>query len=101
MPKNKEYMRDYRLTKEGLRKRHQQEDNDAYLFDVEYEKLKAEQEQADKEYEEAREDYLEITEELRDEMLNGTASDSDMARFMTALTTKGVQLQEEQERLQD
>ena len=88
------------LTEEGLRARHRKEDSDAYLFDVEYEKLKKEREETEKELEQAREEYLRVSEELRQEMINGTASDAAMERFSAVLTERGVQLQQEQEQLQ-
>lgn len=91
-----------RLTSEDIKKKlRQNEESDAYMFDVEYQKLKLEQERLEEEYEREREKYLRISEELREEMLNGTASEADMARFMSALTDKGVELQQEQARMQE
>ena len=89
-----------KLTSEDIKKKFQQEESDAYLFDVEYEKLKAEQEKLAEQYSEQREKYLKITEQLRNEMSEGTASEADMARFMAVLTDRGVELQEQQEELQ-
>ena len=88
------------LTKEEMRRKHQHEESDAYLFDVEYDKLKKEEERLEKEYQREREEYRRITEDLRREMMNGTASEADMARFMSALTDRGVQLQQQQEKMQ-
>lgn len=88
------------LTNEEIQKRHRREDGDAYMFDVEYEKLKKEREEAEREYEKARDEYVRITKELREEMINGTASQSDMSRFMSALTDRGVQLQQQQAQMQ-
>ena len=76
-------------------------DSDAYLFDVEYEKLRAEQEAAQREIEQAREELQRITEELRQEMYDGTASEADMARFMAVLTDRGAQLQKQQEKMRE
>ena len=90
-----------KLTKAELERRHKKEDSDAYLFDVEYEKLKKEQEAAEREYEEARQEYMRISKQLQDEMANGTASDADMARFMAVLTNRGVQLQQEQQKMSE
>lgn len=89
------------LTSEDIKRRLRESGSDAYLFDVEYEKLKKEEERLQAEYEREREKYLKITEQLRQEMLNGTASDADMARYMSALTDKGVQLQQQQQKMQD
>ena len=88
------------LTNEEIKKKHKQEDGDGYLFDVEYEKLKKEREEAEREYKAARDEYYKITEELRQEMANGTASETDMARFMAILSERGVQLQQQQEQMQ-
>lgn len=89
------------MTAEQMKRKHKAEDSDAYLFDVEYEKLKKEREEADKKYEQARKEYMRISEELRSEMENGTASDADMARFTAILTQRGVQLQQEQAKMQE
>lgn len=89
------------MTEEELKRRHKEEDSDAYLFDVEYEKLKKEREEAEEKYEQAREKYMKTTEELRKEMMNGTASEADVSRFMAMLTDRGVQLQEEQAKMED
>ena len=83
---------------ERLLRRHQ--DDDAYLFDVEYEKLKKENEKLRAEYEKARQEYLKISEQLRREMENGTASASAQERFMAMLSERGVQLQQQQEEAQ-
>lgn len=99
--KGKYGTRSARLTEEGVKRRYKKADGDGYLFDVEYEKLKHEREEAERKYEQAREDYMRITEELREEMANGTASDADMARFMAVLTNRGVQLQQEQKKMQE
>ena len=93
--------KDARLTEDQMKKRHKQEDGDAYLFDVEYEKLKKEREDAREEMEKAREEYMRVSEQLRQEMINGTASDTAVARFMSALTDRGVQLEQQQEKLQE
>ena len=87
------------MTEEEMRRKHKKEDSDAYLFDVEYEKLKKEREEAEREMEQARDEYVKVSEELRQEMMNGTASESDMSRFMAVLTERGVQLQQQQEQL--
>ena len=89
------------LTQEQIRRRHRAVDGDAYIFDVEYEKLKKEEERLQRQYEREREEYLRVTEQLRQEMANGTASDADMARYMAALTDRGVQLERQQQRMQD
>ena len=93
--------KDVRLTEDQMRKKHKQEDGDAYLFDVEYEKLKKEREEAREEMEKAREEFMRVSEQLRQEMINGTASDTAVARFMSALTDRGVQLEQQQEKLQE
>lgn len=93
--------RSARLTEDRLKKRVKEQDGDGYLFDVEYEKLKKEREETEKKYEQAREEYLRITEELRKEMMNGTASETDVARFMAALTNRGVQLEQQQQKIQE
>ena len=90
-----------RLTTEEMKKRYKKEDGDGYLFDVEYEKLKAEREEAEREYEQAREEYMRVSDQLRQEMMNGTASEADMSRFMAVLTNRGVQLQQEQQQMQE
>lgn len=102
MPKEKPY-RKKRLTKEELEARLSKggSDSDTYIFDVEYQKLKEERERVRREYERERERYLRISEDLRREMVNGTASDADMARYMSALTTRGVALGQEQQKLQE
>ena len=84
---------------ESLVKRKQ--NDDSYIFDVEYQKLQAENEKLREEYERAREEYVRITDELRKEMENGTASEADEARFMAMLSERGVQLQSEQKKLED
>lgn len=89
------------LTQEELERRHRKEDSDAYLFDVEYEKLKKEREEAEEEYAKARDEYVRISKELREEMVNGEVSDAEMSRFMAMLTDRGVQLQEEQVKAQE
>ena len=89
------------LTSEDIKRRLREGGSDAYLFDVEYEKLKKEKERLQAEYEREREKYLKITEQLRQEMLNGTATDADMARYMSALTDRGVQLQQQQQKMQE
>lgn len=89
------------MTEEELKRKHKKEDSDAYLFDVEYEKLKKEREEAEKEYAKARDEYIRISKELREEMANGTVTDSEMARFMAVLSDRGVQLQEEQVKAQE
>lgn len=89
------------LTEEEIKRRHRSADSDAYMFDVEYEKLKKEEERLQAEYEREREKYLRITEQLRQEMSNGTASDADMARYMAMLTDRGVQLQQQQQKMQE
>lgn len=94
------YSKNVKLTNEELKKRFREE-SDAYLFDVEYEKLKAEREKVEEKYAKAREDYLRITEQLRQEMSEGAASEADMARFMAVLTDRGVQLQQKQAELED
>lgn len=88
------------LTSEEMEAKYKKNDGDGYLFDVEYDKLKQEREKIEKEYADEREEYLRITEQLRAEMLNGTASESDVSRFMTALTNKGVELEQQQQDLQ-
>ena len=94
------YSKNHKLTQEDIKKRLQREDSDAYLFDVEYQKLKAEQERLAEEYAREREEYLRISEELRQEMSDGTATDADMARFMAVLSDRGVELQERQQKMQ-
>lgn len=94
------YSKNHKLTQEDIKKRLQREDSDAYLFDVEYQKLKAEQERLAAEYAREREEYLRISEELRQEMSDGTATDADMARFMAVLSDRGVELQEQQQKMQ-
>lgn len=89
------------LTQAELERRHRQEDSDAYLFDVEYEKLKKEREEAEEEYAKARDEYVRLSKELREEMVNGEVSDAEMGRFMAMLTDRGVQLQEEQVKAQE
>lgn len=89
-----------KLTSEDIKRRHKKLDGDAYIFDVEYEKLKKEQERLEREYEHEREEYLRISEELRREMMNGTATEQDMTRFMAALTDKGVMLEQQQQKMQ-
>ena len=94
------YDKDNKLSKEDIKKKVKKQDSDAYLFDVEYEKLKKEREEAQAKYADARDRYLRVTEQLRDEMANGTASDTDMARFMAVLTDRGIELQEQQAQIQ-
>ena len=89
------------LSKEAILKRHRSVDGDAYVFDVEYEKLKHEKERIQREYDRERERYLRITEQLRNEMTNGTASEGDAERYMEVLSERGVQLQQQQARLQN
>ena len=89
-----------KLTAEELRRRHIAEDSDAYMFDVEYRKLKEERDRLARQYEQARERFLRISEQLREEMANGTASNGDMTQFMSALSAKGVELQAQQARMQ-
>ncbi len=76
-------------------------DNDAYIFDVEYEKLMKEREQMQKEYDKAMEEYRKISEELRNEIQSGDATSYDMAQYMNMLSDRGVQLQQEQTKLQE
>lgn len=89
-----------KMTEGELSARHKGVDGDAYMFDVEYEKLKKEQERLEKEYEKEREEYMRISDQLRQEMLNGTATGAEMERFMSALTEKGVMLQQQQAQMQ-
>ena len=89
-----------KLTAYELRRRHALADSDAYMFDVEYQKLKQEQERLARQYERARERYLRISEQLREEMLNGESTGAIASQYMSALTAKGVELQQEQAKMQ-
>lgn len=89
------------LTREQIMKQHQSVDGEGYLFDVEYRKLKDEEDRLQAEYERERDRYLRITNNLRDEMQNGTASQSDLARYMEVMSDRGVQLQQRQHRMQE
>ena len=88
------------LTREQIERKHRRLDGDGYIFDVEYQKLKEEQERIRAQYEKEREKYLQITEKLREEMMNGTATNADTARFMAVLSDRGVQLEQQQQKLQ-
>ena len=79
------------LTSEDIKRRLREGGSDAYLFDVEYEKLKKEEERLQAEYEREREKYLKITEQLRQEMLNGTATDADMALYNNLIAISCIQ----------
>lgn len=89
------------LTREDIENAINKGDGDGYVFDVEYQKLQAERERLREEYERARDEYVKITEQLRKEMENGTASEADEARFMAMLTDRGVQLQQQQKKIED
>lgn len=84
------------MTEEEMKKKHKAMDGDSYIFDVEYQKIKKEQERLQREYEKARAEYLRITERLRQEMLGGVNNES----FIAGLTDLGVQLQRQQQQLQ-
>ena len=95
------YSKNGKLTKDDIRKKHRSVDGDGYLFDVEYQKLKEEQERIQREYDRERAEYLRVTERLRQEMLGGSANMADRQRFMAALSDMGVQLQKQQTELQN
>ena len=89
-----------RLTLAEIASKHRRSDSDAYIFDIEYEKLKREQERVAREYARRREEYRRISEQLRAELANGTATNTDIARYMEVISDRGAELQQQQVRMQ-